>query len=189
MIQRSFVAKLGYDCRKVCLHERKGDHGIHCTEWVYTVVDHDARIALELEVYTPFYPESVEPTRFLHNIIDQKPFRGSFLRWHFGYATNRAQILAGPASEHCALIGRCWAGGSGLDAEPLVNQHFERNVEDGWARSSNQLSEQPALWAALEQRLETICETFSAERKVDGDLKWQVCAACAGTGTCEIEDK
>lgn len=185
MIHRSFSIKPGYDCRVTCSHERKGDHGIHCTEWVYTVVDRDAHIALELDVYTPFYPVSVQPRQYLHNIIDQKPFHGAYLRWHYGYAINRTQVLAGPDTERCKLIGRCWPDGSGIAADELVKLHFERNTEDGWPKDSKQLSEQPTLWAALEQKLKERLSDLGQDRREDGDLKWAVCEHCKGTGTIE----
>jgi hypothetical protein len=188
MIQRVFNVKPGYDCTVKCEHDRKGAHGIHCTEWVYTVVNRDAHIALELEVYTPFYPESVQPKSYIHNLLEQKPYTGTFLRWHFGYATTREQVKTRPDASNCEFIGRCWADGSGLAAEPLVAKHFERNYEGGWHRlGAEQLTEQPALWVALEQKLHTLLEQLEAARREDGDLKWSVCRKCEGAGTHALE--
>ncbi len=54
---RKVQVEPGYDCRRECLHERKGDHGIHCDEWWFAVVE--GRHAVSLSVFSGKYPESV----------------------------------------------------------------------------------------------------------------------------------
>ncbi len=184
MIQRVFNVSPGYDCRVECQHEHKGQHGIHCDEWVYTVVDRDAHAALELEVYTPFYPATVDKRAILEV---RKPFCGGILLLHYGYATSREAVLEADAERNCAYIGTCYPATFGLAAGVLVNKYFDNNLEDGWPNGpGNQLEEQPNLWAALEARLAELVEYGERQRREDGDLKWRVCECCKGAGTLEV---
>jgi hypothetical protein len=182
VIQRVFDVRPGYDCRKECTHKCKGAHGIHCDEWVYTVVSRDHRAALALEVYTPFYPPTVNKRSILEV---RKPFSGGWLCFHYGFATTKEQVQdpESRGTDNCAYIGKCWTSGSALNANALVDGWFENNSEGAWPNGpGNQLETQPNLWLALEKSLAEYIDYNERERREDGDLKWVQCKHCAGEG-------
>lgn len=181
MIQRVFNVRPGYDCRVECKHDPKGEHGLHCDEWVYTVVDRDARAALELEVYTPFYPPTVDKRGMLEV---RQPFMGSVLHSHYGLPTTKEQVQAAePHSTNCAYIGTCWGSSFGMAADSMVAKYFENNCEGGWPNGpGDQRDIQPRLWAALELRLVELIGFAERQRWEDGDRKWIRCECCKGEG-------
>ncbi len=170
MIQHVFNVRPGYDCRVECKHKVKGQHGIHCDEWVYAVVDRDAQAALELRTYTPFYPNGFEPG------FDNK-FWGANLALHLGFAINKEQVKNPEPHPNCAYIGLCFDGGSwGLLADELVQAHFDQTSEN---------RDQPKLWQALEEKFVLLVQRANREALEDGDLKWVRCKCCKGEGVVE----
>lgn len=184
-MNRVFNVESGFDCRTECKHERKGEHGISSDTWTYAVIDSDARAALELRVMTPFYPTTVNVKSL--PVFLQK-FRGANVCMHFGYPINKAQVMDGVRTRICEYIGVCYDAGSwGLMGDELVDAHF--NQEQGLQQGPigpvvlpHILKEQPALWAALEERLAELVKQRQAERASDGDLRWRVCEHCVGQG-------
>ena len=68
-MERLTFQRPGYDCRTKCVHEVKGDHGIHCDEWWYVVKDGD--VAVSLNIFSgiwpktaPHVPSALDPDRW-----------------------------------------------------------------------------------------------------------------------------
>lgn len=182
MIQRVFSTQPAYDCRTECTHDPKGDHGIHCEEWFFTVIDRDYRAALECEVWTPFYADTVDPQNFIHTVLNEPPFRGINLHFHFGFPTSAGDVRVGiPTTRDCKYIGTCFSDriGNSDYVEKLVATTFE--IELG-----RDYNIQPKLWAALEQELQCCIVKAEQARRTDGDLKWKLCEKCCGNGLVEI---
>jgi hypothetical protein len=60
IMKRFSQEQKGYDCLHApCLHEPKGNHGIHGGAWFFAVASGDK--AVSLKVLTSFYPETVPP--------------------------------------------------------------------------------------------------------------------------------
>jgi hypothetical protein len=186
MIQRVFNARLAYDCRTECKHDRKGDHGVHCEEWFFAVIDRDYHAALECEVWTPFYPDTVDPRDYIHTILAQPPFRGIRLSFHFGFPTCAQDVRSADERLDCKYIGTCFSecAGSTTYVEKLVATTFL--WLDVGVHTHLPSESQPKLWAALEQELQSLIVKAEQARRTDGDLKWKLCEKCCGNGLVEI---
>lgn len=180
MIHRVFSVEPGYDCRAECQHERRGDHGICSDIWTYAVVDRDARAALEFQLSTPFHPATVD----VSSLSDfSRKFGGRNVAMHFGYPTSKEQVLGRPTSTNCAYVGTCYDAGTwGLMADELA-AHFDQ--AQGLEGVGDPLTRQPALWAALEDKLAALVTQRRADRLSDGDLRWRVCEHCGGAGVVD----
>jgi hypothetical protein len=193
MIQRVFNTRHAYDCRTECKHDPKDDHGIHCEEWFFTVIDRDYRAALECEVWTPFYPDAVDPKHHIHTLLNEPPFWGISLSFHFGFPTCARDVRGYDPRLDCKYIGTCFSErvGSSTYVKKLVATTFDMST--GWAfqpmlgdeRGIHQ-PPQPKLWAALEQELQSLIVKAEQARRTDGDLKWKLCEKCRGNGLVEV---
>ena len=188
-ITRKFHTTPGYDCRAECKHEPKGRHGVCSEVWTFSVVDREARVGVELRVFTPFYPDTVTA------MGRRSKFDGHSLSTHVGFPTCREDVLAGkPLTSDCALVGACYRGGSdsALDADTFVAlldvQAAARKLKAHGFDTGNDgfiLEQQPVLWKALEEFLRAQVDRALTMRRIDGDLKWAVCACCYGKGLIE----
>lgn len=128
-MKRVTSAVPGYDCRVECKHDNKGDHGVHCEEWWYAVVDEETNQALSLMVFSNEFPNGYAASWSWA----EKP-KGVSLQFH------RTTELGNP----CEFIeGPC-------ATEPFGAMYTERFFEvHGVPRR-----EQPeSFWQSLEQML------------------------------------
>lgn len=119
----------GYDCLNApCQHEVKGDHGIHCDEWIYVVLDRAKNCALTLTVFTDKFPETV---RTLPDVLNK--IWGADLTLHVPpYLLGRLE----PEMKDCAWVsGGCvcdWS--SSLAADGFWTRHgADARMEQGSA--------------------------------------------------------
>lgn len=129
-MKRQFILRPGYDCRKECSHEPKGEHGICSDVWFYVVSE--GPHAVSLEIFSADYPPTVERatlTGFL-----QRPFSGGLFFHHADPSGNRCEFVEG---------GLCKSDCSYRCAQDLWEAHG----------NPNQREQGEAFWLALEARL------------------------------------
>ena len=171
-LARSVHVVEGYDCR-VDRHKPKAagrdGHGIHCDEWVYTLVD-PAVGALALHVYTPFFPRSVDPPPFTS-------YRGAFIGMCTPHVTSRQLVASATPPSPCAYLGQCYDWGTW---SLLAGEIFEETFE---ARLQPRIEDpQPRLWAKLEEFFAEQANAIKVARHEHGDLGWRRCEHCNGEG-------
>lgn len=133
-MKREHYVRPGYDCRKECLHEPKGEHGICGDTWFYVVSD--GKRAVSLEILSDRYPPTVE--RALLPDVLQKPMAACLV-------THVADPDADPEQAKCKWVegGLCRVDGSYLGARAFWNEHGDpKQPEQG-----------EAFWLALEAEL------------------------------------
>ncbi len=131
-MERRTNVEPGYDCRKVCQHERKGDHGIRCDEWWFVVVDGDH--AVTLTVFSGKFPASVDVLGFAGTRCAESV--------GCGLALHRAD----PEGVRCEYVrgGRCSSEASYLGGEAFWKKF---GVADAGTRQPE------SFWQALEAKL------------------------------------
>ena len=170
MLQRTANLRPGYDCRTVCTHTPRGDHGISSDRWIFAVRDMDRHIALEFVISTPNYPVSVG-----ERYIFYRSFSPSVLIWHYAHPTSKDEVLGSPAAD-CDYLGKCYRNNGSTTYE---RELFERIFV--MPSAGTHTPEQPeSFWLALEHELDTRATALEAARLEDGDLKWKVCGCCHG---------
>lgn len=130
-MERRTESKPGYDCRRECKHEPKREHGIHCDEWWFAVVD--GGHALSLTVFSGIYPESVDSSTLYRST---RECAGSAMAWHH----------ADPSGDECEYVegGRCTGGVTFVHAADFW---------EAWGHPSAGLEQPETFWSALEAKL------------------------------------
>lgn len=127
------VSKLfpGYDCRKECQHEHRGEHGICADVWWYAVTDTTRAVALQ--VMSADYPASVERAE-LPRVLQGAS--GACMTFH---------VADSESDRECGLVscGKCRLDYTYLGARDFWKEHHVGEQRD-----------QPeSFWLALEARL------------------------------------
>jgi len=167
-MRRSSWREPGYDCRRECKHENKGEHGWHCDEWIYVVGD--ANGALVLEVTSQQFADderlSIEWRR-----RTRLP-EGSNLRLHLAFPVEVESIRTADDGTACDFIGAecCFPGGYWA---LLAGELWER------LSASPTLAQPETFWQGLETKYREIMADRLAERK---DTTHAQCPTCKGAG-------
>lgn len=132
-MQRITRVEPGYDCRTVCKHERKGEHGICSDVWFFVITD--GRRAVSLSVFSADYPATVE--RPLPECLDKSS--GVGLCWH------EATHAEDSEGRECDVLpaGRCKGDTTYLGARDFWREHGD----------PRQLAQAEEFWIALEAKL------------------------------------
>ncbi len=109
-MDRRVSVRPGYDCRRQCSHDPKGEHGISSEEWWFAVVS--GRTALSLSVLSGSYPESVDVSRLSEGLTKCQGC---------AWALHRAD----PDGNPCEYVvgGLCKSNVSYLIAESFWREH------------------------------------------------------------------
>ncbi len=169
-IVRNTHRRDGYDCirnpcgKNGCGTNPGANHGIHCDEWRYTVIDGD--VAVSLLAYSNVFPPSVPASV---SFRDGKPYCAD-LSIHTAFPLERGEVRDPSQASKCEYVtgGRCFNSSSGTAAEvfaPLLEK---------------QLEQPEAFWRALEDELVRRAKSARAER---ADTRFERCARCDGIGT------
>lgn len=181
-MKRITRAVRGYDCRKVCEHEHKGDHGISGGHYVWALVNAEGDIAISLNIHVTNFPESVEPwavTRAEQRMRDDLASGSGplgVLCYHTAFPTSAEQVLTEHAGPCDFLSGKlCFdAGSSGL-----ATREFPYTLDK---RRLIALTQGEEFWTAMEARLTRATARIRADRM---DTKIVICPTCHAKGYIE----
>ena len=130
-MERRAHSEPGYDCRRECLHEKKGDHGIACFTWWFAVVE--GLQAVSLSVLSGQYPESVDASSLPALLREVQG--GCWAVHHADPKGGVCEYVAG---------GKCQGNTSFLAGEAFWEQH---------GASELGLEQPESFWQALEAEL------------------------------------
>lgn len=175
MIKRISRKKAAFDCtRNPCGKNGCGtnpgkSHGIHCEEWFYAVVGPD--VAVELLVFSGVWAPTVPAAMAIRMNGDRYPW-GVQLTTHARFPLD-VESLKSITSSECHLLGSCrWSDTTSVSYSAQL-------VEDCFDKAKG--FEQPeSFWLELEKYLRKETDRAETQRV---DRKFDVCAACKGTGT------
>ena len=172
----------GYDhvngppCDECAKAKRRCDHGRCADIWGFIVIQ-EGVAAVELQLFTPYYPQGLPPT-----VDAYWSARAHF--YHVAWPTSREGVIHGPDTESCSFLGDvpCYGQDAGLliDADtklvPLVDRTQTSPAPDS----------HPKLWQALEEDLGEAIERFKQLREAAGDLRWKKCPHCDDDGLIDL---
>jgi hypothetical protein len=173
----------GFDCRKKCSHDPKGDHGISGGRFYWILRGDDPRFAFVLVLHADEYPTTVEP-HFLANRLArcrEVLHEGIILPWpgylalHSTVPLDKSMVAENDrGSVHgCEYLDNvpCYDGGSwnaGKDLAGVI-------AHDG----GRLLPDQPeAFWAVLEEVAQR--DFIEATARADEAAHWMRCPTCNG---------
>jgi len=179
MYARYWVVREGYDCiTKPCgkngCGERSGsNHGVRAEKWFYGLIDHEAGLALSLDVTTTKYPETVSRAHRFRDVAT-----GGMVCLHAAFPVEEDDIREGRAPDDCDMLGKCYrAGCGGLIADEIVKKHFvESRGIDG---------QHEEFW-------ETLTEIFDRWSRSEDVVKARTsarCQCCSGRGIVTTEQE
>ncbi|MDP3766579.1 MAG: hypothetical protein Q8S13_01060 [Dehalococcoidia bacterium] len=170
--RRGFAVVLGWDCRAICEHDQKGDHGIHGDEWNYIVGIEDA--ALVLTVSVSEWSAKSRPFPF---VLGDNPLVE--MTWHFAYPTSEEAIKDGEQRQACVFVPMgCIrsASGSSFCASSLWKAH----AQPGRLQSET-------FWRTLETALDARLILLHEARRAVEDVSR--CSHCGGAGVIRRQEQ
>lgn len=176
-LRRAVDRRAGWDCRRRCQHEKKGEHGWHCDEWHYVVGD--GRSALVLQVSAAEFADDPKLTaEWQRSSIRDSRFskpHGIMVVTHLPFRALEEDVRSNDEGSECAYVegGRCWTdGGRYTLAEEVFAKHGDRRGR-----------EQPeSFWLELERLFGEIVDY--AVREYGHRAR---CPTCAGVGIVKVD--
>lgn len=162
-LRRGTFQRPPFDCGpngRNCKHPVKGDHGQHCSEWVYIVGD--GEMAVDFEVFAGDYPRRNLP----------ETARGISMGFHAPFTVDHEAIRSGLPAHDCQLIEsrKCFSATIEIrGAQELFAPFANTAIEEGtnpW-------------WMHLEATF-VVCAIKA--RKELAELNVKQCATCCGEG-------
>lgn len=177
MLRREWFKAEGYDCRNnECKHHPKGDHGIHCDEWIYAIHAEDNRTALSLTVNTGKYPASAQRP-------NKAPW-GTDVSLHASFPSEKEHLRESWHGMACSFVAAC----SFVDP-PHCETHSSSclKADELWKQFGNdaQIEQSEQFWAALEALFWAWND--KARTTWHEIQKWSRCPRCDGQGIVKKE--
>ena len=162
-VEKRVRRKPGYDCRVICRHSPKGEHGQHGDELWLELRRED--VAVRLQLYTHARDGVLEDSSFTRQY---GYINAAWLHAHFGFVVEVADVRTGATPEKCDVLreGMCWSSeGSTSTARELFTDADKPAVVAHLTASDVELRVLdlvPEVWARMLAKMDSLRETALA---------------------------